>query len=62
MSPEMGKLCAALKEWNIDIDNSKLEKFEQYMDLLLEWNKNEFNSYNRSRTNSYRAFYGLYLL
>lgn len=39
MSPEMGKLCAALKEWNIDIDNSKLEKFEQYMDLLLEWNK-----------------------
>ena len=39
MSPEIDKLRSALKEWNIDIDDIKLEKFDRYMQLLLEWNK-----------------------
>lgn len=39
MNPEINKLNFALREWDIDIDNIKLDKFDRYMKLLLEWNK-----------------------
>ena len=39
MNPEMTMFRSALAEWNISIDENRLNMFNQYMELLLEWNE-----------------------